>query len=392
MKDTKLNFTKLETRSILSGDTPKYIVKGYAVIPEIPHTYKFHKDGLDRVVNTTKSLFTKNFEHSFRNQLKTKKPFIDTEHQLNSNLNIKKITQDLMEKATKAGYDVKGADDIINQMLKTQDIPMFKVRDFNIDDNGLLVELEGNPYYKDLSEDHSNYFDAIWNSMEQRFIDGMSINFVTTDVTIGEDGLEYINDGEVFGISLTGGASIDGASLTEVAIRSIQEFKEVNKMEIRTEQNDGVTDPVTVTGATDPVTPQQPVIDNITTNNIQDDSELKAKIAKLEADNERLKQEEIARQKLTQEEQLKKMQDEIETLKKMKQVQSSNQDPQSVVPQQHPNDTKPVMTAEQQLNSIKNLTFGQLLQLQADFGLHNSENPMTNFYAQKGKSDIVLKK
>lgn len=374
MKQDKLTFTKLQTRSIIGADKqPEYIIKGYAIIPELQHTYKFQRDKFNKVISSMKSLFTKNFETSMIDQLKRKKVFIDIEHELASKLSIRQIISTMVDKAKEQGLDFEEAKGMVDNYLNIPDMPMFKVKDFSIDDNGLLIELRGNPFYKELSNDHARYFDAIWNSLEQKFIDGMSINFIATDIQQGTDGLERINDGEVFGISLTSGASIHGADITEVAMRAIQNFKETGS-ETKMEDEKLKEQPQ----------PKPEVKDN------KEYDTLVSKLEKLEAENQRMKNEKVNEEKQQQQDLMTQMQSEIATLKEtLKQAKPQQQ--QSIVSQQHPSDNRQGnLSREEMKERLEKLSFGEALQLSADFKLNQNLSPETRFYAEKGSDDIVV--
>lgn len=371
MKEDKITFTKLQTRSIINENKqPEYVVKGYAVIPELQHTYKYQRDKFNKVTQSMKSLFTKQFETSMLDQLKHKKVFIDIEHELASKLSIRQIVDQIVDKAKEKGLDFDQAKNMVDNYLNVPDMPMFKVKDFNVDDNGLLIELRGNPFYKELSADHAKYFDAVWHSLEDKFIDGMSINFVATDVTQEQDGIEKINDGEVYGISLTSGASISGADITEVAMRAIQNFKEgETKMEGEPQE---------------PVQPQEPT-------QPQESDELKLKLEKLEAENTQMKQEKIDNEKQEHTDLMTNMQNEITALKEqLKQNKSTQQ--QSIVQKQEPdyNGQQQQMSQKEIQEKLKDISFGEALQLSADFKLNQHLPPETRFYAEKGSDDIIV--
>src|SRR3990167_11431698 len=98
---------------------------------------------------------------------------------------------------------------------------MFKVQNIQIDDKGLFVEVRGNPFYREMDEDHRKYFDSVWSSIESGFINGMSLNMKPTAMVQAGEDLTQIDDVDIYGISLTGSPANPMTSITEFAMRSI---------------------------------------------------------------------------------------------------------------------------------------------------------------------------
>ncbi len=145
--------------------------------------------------------------------------FVDVEHEIGAKESSKLILEKIKKKV---GIDFAEEIDHIDKKFKYSEIPMFKIKEMEVDDNGFFVEVSGNPYYRDLSEDHKKHFDSIWGSLENGFINGMSLNMKTTKTIPVSVGLTQIDDVEIYGISLTGSASNDMASITEVVMRSME--------------------------------------------------------------------------------------------------------------------------------------------------------------------------
>jgi len=208
---------KIETRSSLTNGIKNYIIKGYAATAGYIYPYKKEMLADGKPVRSFKEYFTNQAIENIGRKVKSEKIFIDYGHQKASQLNIDRIL-------TRNGISSEEKDYILNS-INTTDVPMFKVEDIKIDDKGLFVEIKANPFYRDLDNEHQKYFDTIWNSIENGFINGMSINFKPTDVVEVNSELTQINDAEIYGISLTSGAANDMASITEVAVRSIEHVR-----------------------------------------------------------------------------------------------------------------------------------------------------------------------
>lgn len=210
---------KLELRAKEVNGKPTYIVKGYANTVNYPYPYKTTDKG-----RTFKEYFTPRGIENLKKKAKSEKIFVDAEHILSTKHSSEIILNQIKEK-TEVNIDEQI--DYLKTRFKYADIPMFKVEDIEIDDKGLFVEVHGNPYYRDVDSDHQKFFDAIWGSLESGFINGMSLNFKPTETVQINNGLTQIDNVDLYGISLTGSPANDMATITEVAMRSIEhEVKE----------------------------------------------------------------------------------------------------------------------------------------------------------------------
>jgi len=207
---------KIETRSKEIDGIPSYIIKGYATTPN--NVYPYKTDGS----RTFKEYFSEKAIENIKRKIKNEKIFVDAEHITGTKNSSELILKQLEEKA---GKDFSEEINHIKTRLKYSDIPMFKVNDIQIDDKGLFVDIRGNPFYRNIDEEHKNYFDSVWGSLESGFINGMSLNFKPIETIQVNDELTQIDDIDIFGISLTGNASNDMASITEVAMRSIEHIR-----------------------------------------------------------------------------------------------------------------------------------------------------------------------
>ena len=133
----------------------------------------------------------------------------------------------------KTGVDVTEQVEYIKDRLKYSDIPMFKLESIELKDDGIFVEIKGNPFYRNLNEEHKNVFDSVWGSLENGFINGISFNFKPTKTIQVNEDLVQIDDIDLYGISLTGSPANDMATITEVAMRSIEYLRGEQKCQKR---------------------------------------------------------------------------------------------------------------------------------------------------------------
>jgi len=213
--------SKIEVRSTTHGDTPKYVVRGYAIAPNLPHTYKTVSDSSGRVTRTFKSYFTDNFVQRALEQLQHTDIFVDALHQTAANINIRSLLENMKKKAEQKGITLDDEISAIMANVKVTQLPLAKPTDFKIDDNGLYLETELNPAFREVDDSHKRYFDAVWYSLQHGYLNGMSFNFTPTKV-VNEGGLERIDDGEVWGVSYVSNAALKSATgITEVAMRAL---------------------------------------------------------------------------------------------------------------------------------------------------------------------------
>ena len=228
-KKTMKNYTfdfQIETRSAKEGDRPRYIVKGYATVPDHPYAYRYFKNG-----NSFKEMFTQKGVENFVKKLKSKNVFVDALHEYGTLYNTSELLKQIQNKT---GVNISNeANEIITQ-IKHSDIPLAKFNSVNLDGTKPFIETELNPLYREVDEKHQKYFDAVWYSLQNGFLNKFSINFKPTetesDVSNGEI-IPKINDMDIFGISYTQGAANELADITEVAMRSAMEMDEVKRME-----------------------------------------------------------------------------------------------------------------------------------------------------------------
>ena len=204
---------RIETRNIRENNKPRYVVKGTAMIANKKHIHEYRKQP-DGSFRTLKSMFTPNCLESIKKQAKSRKIFIDTQHELVRDASIKSIV-----KGKLSGDEQKQ----IDNMLKQKKLPLAKITDLEINDDRLDIETEFNSVFRDVDLDHKNYFDAVWSSLENKFLNGISINFGEFKYDTDEEGDTVIDDAEVLGFSFLDGAAEPDNGIYEVAIRAIEE-------------------------------------------------------------------------------------------------------------------------------------------------------------------------
>ena len=214
---------KIETRtSQLKQGIKKYIIKGYATVPNHIYSYGGTQDKEGKIIKNFREYFTTKGLENLRNKAKKQNVFVDVGHNVAGSINIPKVLEQISQRT---GADLSEEKDYILKRLKDADIPMFKVENLDIDDKGLFVEIAGNPFYRDADPERAAYFDAVWNSLDNWFINGMSLNFRPTEVVPINDEVNQIDNVDLFGISLVSGAANDMANITEVATRCMNEFR-----------------------------------------------------------------------------------------------------------------------------------------------------------------------
>lgn len=209
---------KIETRTIETDGVRQYIVKGYATVPN--HIYPYQRD--DKNLRSFREFFTERCMENLKRKAQKEKIFVDIGHTIGTKLNVESVMKEIQQKT---GFDFSQEKELLMKGIKGTDLPMFKLEDLKIDENGIFVDIRGNPFYRMVDEEHRAYFDATWNSLENGFINGMSINFKPTEFFKVNDNLTQIDDMDLYGISLASGVANDMASITEVAMRCVEKVR-----------------------------------------------------------------------------------------------------------------------------------------------------------------------
>ena len=219
---------RIEVRSLTENNKPRYVVNGTAQIANKKQVYQFIKNE-DGSTKTLKNIFTPHCIESIKKQSKYTKLFVDANHQLIRDASIKSLTKG-------KGYTSEELKQLDN-MLKGKRLPLAKITDIEIEGDSLDIYTELNPSLRDVDEDHKNYFDSVWYSLENKFLNSISMNFADWKYATDDEGNMVIDDVKVLGFSYEDGAS-GGAdhSITEVAIRALEEGTKEGEMKMKEEE------------------------------------------------------------------------------------------------------------------------------------------------------------
>lgn len=209
----KLVTDRIEVRSLMKENKPRYIVNGTAMVADKEDIYQYSKNS-DGTFKTLKSMFTPQCIESIKRQSKMKKLFVDSQHELALNSNIKSILK---------GKITSEEEKKIDAMLKTKMLPLAKLNGIEFNDDSIDIETELNPVFRDVDINHQTYFDAVWSSLENKFLNGISINFANPKIIEEEGGLIKIDDIDILGFSYVDAPAYEGNTINEVAIRAMQE-------------------------------------------------------------------------------------------------------------------------------------------------------------------------
>ncbi len=210
---------RIEVRSSIKNDKPRYCVNGTAMIANNKDIYEFQKRP-DGSIRTFKSMFTPHCIKSIKEQSLHKKLFVDSQHELAMNANIKSIMKDKLSPEEQKKVDV---------MLKAKVLPLAKLTNIEVEDNALQISTELNPVFRDYNEDYQRYFDIVWYNLENHYLDGISVNFANPKVIEDKNDEIVIDDVDVVGFSYVDGAASYDNKITEVFVRAMQEGIEGEK-------------------------------------------------------------------------------------------------------------------------------------------------------------------
>lgn len=213
-----MNYTfvtdSIEVRGLKENDKPRYIVNGIAILANKKHIYEYLKNK-DGSVKTLKNIFTPHCIQSIKEQAKHKSLFVDIQHELVREASIKAL-------AKEKGYSEEEMKQLDN-MLKRKRLPLAKLNDIDIEGDKMGIYTELNPMFRELDEEHKNYFDVVWYSLQNKFLNGISPNFGEFKYAYDEQGDLVIDDVDILGFSYVDAAAGHEHSITEVAIRALQE-------------------------------------------------------------------------------------------------------------------------------------------------------------------------
>ena len=114
-------------------------------------------------------------------------------------------------------------------IIKNKDlIPIAKIVDKKIDENGLWINTQLNK--------HKSNFKEVWGSIEDKFLTGFSIEFIPREISeVGDK--RILDKVDLTGFALTGRPACPGATFTDFCVKSKKLFsKEGKKMAEETKQ------------------------------------------------------------------------------------------------------------------------------------------------------------
>ena len=202
---------RIEVRSLQENNKPRYIVNGTAILANKKHIYDTVTkwDGSKKAL---RNLFTPNCIESIKKQAKHKRLFVDTQHELVRNAGLKALMKGKLSPEEQVKMD---------NMLKKKMLPLAKITDISVTGDSLNIETELNPMFREIDEDHQKYFDAVWYSLENKYLNGISINMGEWKIAKDEQGDTVVDDLDIVGFSYVDSPAGHEHSITEVAIRAI---------------------------------------------------------------------------------------------------------------------------------------------------------------------------
>ena len=324
----------------------KLVVRGTAAVANKLHAHAYTVDKK----KSFRSYFTDKALRKMESDLKYRPVFIDIQHNITTKLNNDLIIEKILEQYPELKDELK----TIQSNLTMSDVPMFILTNHQLNDDELIVEVESNPLYKEIDENHAKMYNVVTESILNQAINGFSVDFVSKDV-YNENGVQKIDDLDLLGISLVNSPAMGSyTSIAEVATRSIQRIVETRTGEQK----------MTETG--EKVVPQVNV------------EEVVAK--KVE---EALKQRELEAQKSRQEAETAKLKEELEQLKREKEAQISSGS--RGVPK-----TEPKMSFDEFKTRLNNLSESDQIRLYAEFVTNNNTQsipPLLKTASHRGRPD-----
>lgn len=273
----------LEIRSSSTGTVKRHIKGRAKLIPGKKYSYLFKKDENGVPIESLKEIISDGAWEKIKKKIMSKEVFIDENHKTVAEMNVNRTINDL---SRETGKDLKEFKNNINKWMKVSDMQLLKLDAVELNNDYLDLDIVMNPHYSEIDAEHAAYSDVVWKSVQDKYLNSISFNFIPTKVTqvydaVGNELVPQIEDMDIYGISLIQSPAYDDMyDVLDVAVRSAQD--------------------VIVNGGKK--------MDEIKTN----ENDLKVEI-------EKLKQENLEKDKLLKDNDEQKRQDEINTLVEEKQ-------------------------------------------------------------------------
>ena len=212
---------RINIRSSIENNKPRVVIRATAAIANKKHVIEYTKnpDGSNK---TLKSMFTPHCIESIKNQSKNKGVFVDIQHELAREATMKEMVKGKFTPEEQKRFD---------NMLKRKRLPMMKMNNIDILDDKLDLEAEMNASFPEVDEEHKRLYDAVVYSLNNKFLNGISVNFGEFKMIKDGKGDMVIDDVDVLGFSCLDTPAEHMNSIYEVAIRAIEDKTGETKME-----------------------------------------------------------------------------------------------------------------------------------------------------------------
>ena len=217
---------KIEIRQLNENNNPRYVVNGTAIVAGKKYPREWVTDKSGKTIKVAKEMFTPHFIKSLKEQAKHKNIFVDVQHELVREASINAIAK---------GKLSKDEEESIANMVSKKMLPLAKCSDIDIEGDSLKVYTELNTMFPTVNDLHKKVFDATWYSLENGFLNGISLNFDNWQFTHDEHGDVVVDDADLLGISYVSGASNYLHSIDEVAIRQFEKTIQIREGERKME-------------------------------------------------------------------------------------------------------------------------------------------------------------
>lgn len=221
MNEYKVIADRLNIRSVLENNKPRYIIKATGAIANKKHITEYFNQP-DGSVKTLKSMFTPHCIESIKRQSKNKGVFVDIQHELARESSMKAMVKGKLTDEEQTAF---------NRMIKTKRLPLMKMNEIDILDDKLDLELELNSMFPEVDDEHKRLYDAVVYSLQNKFLNGVSVTFGEFKCAKNDEGVTVIDDVEVLGFSCLDTPAEHMNSIYEVAIRAIEDKTGENKMD-----------------------------------------------------------------------------------------------------------------------------------------------------------------
>ena len=212
---------RINIRSSIENNKPRVVIRATAAIANKKHVIEYTKNP-DGSFKTLKSMFTPHCIESIKKQSKNKGVFVDIQHELAREATMKEMVKGKFTPEEQKRFD---------NMLKRKRLPMMKMNNIDILDDKLDLEAEMNASFPEVDEEHKRLYDAVVYSLNNKFLNGISVNFGDFKMIKDDKGDMVIDDVDVLGFSCLDTPSEHMNNIYEVAIREIVDKTGEAKME-----------------------------------------------------------------------------------------------------------------------------------------------------------------